>query len=291
MIGLISVKEVPQLKVQTIEAENINRLDWKAGFSFLTYGVCVGVRVQDASILPYISAHLPPKWKRTQTNAVDRLYSISSNQGTNILYSDYDELARAPSLEQLFETFESNLQLYVAEMSPHKVFIHAGVVGWGERAILIPGRSMSGKTTLVRELVRAGATYYSDEYAVLDTHARVHPYAKPLAIREEAGSLRQTKYAVETFGGCAGRKPLRVGLVVMSKYKNSAKPQRWKPRQLTAGQGVLDLLANTISVRRQPETTLATLRQIVNYAAIIKGVRGEASEVVEAILASLNNRR
>ena len=63
--------------------------------------------------------------------------------------------------------------------------MHAGVVGWNGRALLLPGRTLSGKTTLVAELLRAGATYYSDELAVLDARGRVHPFPKPLAIREK----------------------------------------------------------------------------------------------------------
>jgi hypothetical protein len=31
----------------------------------------------------------------------------------------------------------------------------------------------------VAELVRAGATYYSDEFAVLDSRGRVHPFPRP----------------------------------------------------------------------------------------------------------------
>jgi len=83
----------------------------------------------------------------------------------------------------VFEAFETDLQLYVAEMAPRRLFVHAGVVGWRGQAIIIPGRTFTGKTTLVAALVKAGATYYSDEYAVLDVRGRVHPYARPLGIR------------------------------------------------------------------------------------------------------------
>jgi hypothetical protein len=33
-----------------------------------------------------------------------------------------------------------------------------------------PGTSFTGKTTLVDQLIRAGATSYSDGYAVIDEH-------------------------------------------------------------------------------------------------------------------------
>ena len=57
--------------------------------------------------------------------------------------------------------------------------MHAGAVAWRDRGIVIPGRSHSGKTTLVRALVEA-ARYYSDEFAVLDPQGRLHPYPLPL---------------------------------------------------------------------------------------------------------------
>lgn len=202
----------------------------------------------------------------------------------NLLYRDGDEIARTSDIEQLFETFESNLQLYIAEMSPRKVFVHAGVVGWRGQAILIPGRSMSGKTTLVHELVRAGAIYYSDEYAVLDERGRVHPFAKPLAIRQP-DNFKQVKHAVEEFGGRAGTTSLPVGLVVVSKYRDGA---RWQPRRLTEGRGALELLANAIAARRQPKRVIATLQKVVRHAPVIKSARGKASNAVEAILAALN---
>jgi len=198
----------------------------------------------------------------------------------NLLYGNLDRLARTMELDEVFERLESDLQLNVADLTRRRVFVHAGVVGWRGRAIVIPGRSFSGKTTLVAELVRAGATYYSDEYAVLDARGRVHPYPKPLAIRDQ-GTEKQTKYPVETLGGCSGAKPLPVGLVVVSEYQPGA---QWRPRQVSAGQGALALLANTVPARRQPQTALATLQQVVSQAPVIKGARGEATEMAGYML-------
>ena len=89
------------------------------------------------------------------------------------------------------------------------------------------------------------------------------------------------KYAVEELGGRAGRKPIPVGLVVVSAYKAGA---RWRPRRLSPGQGGLALLAHTVSARRQPETVLATLQQVVSHATVLQGTRGEAKEMVHTVL-------
>ena len=165
-------------------------------------------------------------------------------------------------------------------MARNRVFVHAGAVGWNGRAIVLPGKSFAGKTSLVVELVKAGATYYSDEFAVLDSKGRVHPFLKPLSLREN-GNGRQHNVAVEEIGGWAGRKPLSIGLVVVSAYKPDA---RWRPVTLSPGEGALALLSNTVSARRAPETVLATLGRVVSAAPVITSKRGEAAAAAQAIL-------
>jgi hypothetical protein len=271
----------------------IDRLGWADGLSFTAYGVRVGVRVNDARFMTQLQEYFPPGWKPASLPVVERLYSLILKDGEtrrgvrpfNLLYGNITKLARTTKAEEVLEAFESDLQLHVAEAARRRVFVHAGVVGWRGRAVLIPGRSLSGKTSLVAELVRAGATYYSDEYAVLDSRGRVHPYPKPLQIREDE-TARQKKYPVEAFGGRAGVKPLPVGLIVVSKYQAAA---RWRPRTLSAGRGVLELLAHTVSVRRQPETALTSLQRVAARAPVIKSARGEASATAELILSHLDN--
>jgi hypothetical protein len=187
---------------------------------------------------------------------------------------------KSRSLKRIFEAFQVRLKMYVAEMARRRVFVHAGVVGWQGKAILVPGRSMSGKTSLVAELVRAGATYYSDEYAVLDVLGHVHPYPEPLAVRKE-GRAEQKKVRAEDIGGVTGVKPLEVGQVVVARYQTGA---RWRPTKLSAGQALLELLANTIPARRKPEVVIPTLREVVSGVTAFKGVRGEARETVKHIL-------
>lgn len=268
--------------------EKIDRLGWAAGFSFISYGRRIGIRSNDPAILGRLQRHLPPGWKPSSSPVVERLYSLivggpSSRPNVrrlNLLYGDTTRLARSADIDEVLETFESDLRLFVAEAARRRLFVHAGVVGWRGRAILIPGESMSGKTSLVLELVRAGATYYSDEYAVLDEQGRVHPFPKTLSIRENS-LYKQTEYPVETFGGRRGVKPLPVGLVLVSPYRAGAE---WRPQPVSAGQGILELLSHTISARRQPEKALAVLQRALADASIIKGARGEAHQVAGSIL-------
>ena len=97
----------------------------------------------------------------------------------------------------------------------------------------------------------------------------------------------QTKIDVSELGGREGTKPLPVGMVVMTQFKKGAS---WRPRKLTPGKGVLDMLSHTVSARRSPERALATLQRVALQADVWKGIRGDATEVAPAILKRLKER-
>src|SRR5712691_11682848 len=275
--------------------QKVDRLGWAVGFSLKTYGIRIGIRSNDPIGLTRVCEHLPHDWDRTPSSVVDRLYSIliggkgsrANVRRFNLLYGDHLRLVRSLDVDEVFDKFESDLRLVVAEFAWHRVFVHASVVGWQGKAIVIPGRSFSGKSTLVAELVRAGATYYSDEYAVFDSRGRVHPYLKPLEIRDQ-GNFKQTKVDVAQLGGRAGTKPLPVGLVLMTQFKDGV---RWRPRKLSAGKGVLELLSNTVSARRNPEKALAALQHVTAGGEVLKGARGEADGVALAILERVGQKK
>lgn len=266
----------------------IDRLGWADGMSFTSYGVRFGVRVNDPSILEPLSNRMPPGTKPSAAKFVDHLYSVAgfpkASNGRihrfNLGYWNLLRFARSRNFAELLDSFESHIQLTVAEFAPRRIFVHAGVVGWNGRAILFPGLSFSGKTTLVDQLIRRGATYYSDEYAVIDPQGRVHAYPRPLGIRSQ-GNASTTKITAEQIGATVGSKPLRVGLVVSTRFKEGS---RWRPRPLTRGKGVLELMSNAVAARTQPELAFSVLPKALESAKILKGVRGEASEVIESIL-------
>ncbi len=253
----------------------------------MAYGVRLMARSDDSEALRRLLPFFPLGWKRSAPQKTARVYTLMADggklrrkdKGFGLLYADGVRLCRTTSEEELCRAFESDATTHVAEHTTRRVFVHAGVVGWREQAILIPGRSFSGKTTLVAELVRAGAIFYSDECAVLDNQGRVHPYPRSLHIREH-GSQRQN-YSVEELGGTAGTKPLPVKTVLVSKYRAGA---TWQPKSISSGEGVLELFANTFSARKQPEKALAALKHVAMQARVLKGVRGEAQQIVESLI-------
>jgi hypothetical protein len=71
----------------------------------------------------------------------------------------------------------------------------------------------------------------------------------------------------------------------MSQFEEGA---RWRPKRLTAGRGVLELLDNTFSVRQSPERALDILGRVASGATVLKGKRGDAARMLSCILAAVD---
>jgi hypothetical protein len=254
-------------------------------------GVAVRISTDTEELAPRLAELLPPDWVE---HPFDELhvepdvevphFALFTHDGIEYqLMRDTVMLARS-DLRVALHIFDAQLRAYIALHSPNRIFVHAGAVGHRGRAIVIPGKSFSGKTTLVAELVRAGATYYSDEYAVLDESGLVHPYAKPLSIRVDHGV--GINHAVESLGGAPGTEPLPLGLIVLSQYLPGA---TWEPQPLSSGEAVLAMLSNTVPAQDRPEETMHALRAAVDGSGAIAlaGERGNASEMAAQLLASL----
>ena len=274
--------------------DNLDKLDWTCGFSVTCFGVRIGVRANDPDLLEKLRKRMPADAKPYRGAIVDHYFSAvlggtvegSRARRFHLLYHNHTQFYRGHDLDRLLERCEVVSRLAVAALAPRRSFVHAGVVGWKGRAILLPGKTLAGKTTLTAELVCAGASYFSDEYAVLDDKGRVHPFRKPLSLRAAPGA-RQVDTAVEALGGHAARRPLPVGLVVMSRYKEGA---RWRPQTLTPGKGALALLENTVNARHVPERVISDIHKLVAQAPVVKSSRGEAAETASLILSLLERR-
>jgi hypothetical protein len=199
------------------------------------------------------------------------------------LYAGTSLVAEGRRLTDAGWALAAHAEPFVAERAPDHLFVHAGVVGWEGRAIVMPGRSFAGKTTLVQAWLEAGATYYSDEFAVLDRNGRVHPFARPLAIRDGSTALTR-RVPVSALGAQTGTTPLPIGLVLVTSYRAGA---RWRPRRLTAAPTLLALMRHTVAARGNPEHSMPILKQAVSGSLALDGRRGEARPLVSTILSHL----
>jgi len=261
------------------------------GFCFELLGVTFGVRANRKAEIERIEARLPWGSRRRGVCSVERLYSFSfrpPNQEPgrrlfHLLYGDADIVARTENETDLFDAFESDIALRAAQSSPKMFVIHAGVVSWEGQGIVIPGPSMAGKTTLVREFVRRGGVYYSDEFAVLDSKGQAHPFPRALHIREGLGGKGEN-VPLSMLQGKIGISPVPIKLILLTKYEPLA---QWRPRSVSLGRGALGLLANAFGGRANPSRALSFVGAAVSGTTIMDGARGEASDLVGKVLGDL----
>jgi hypothetical protein len=226
---------------------------------------------------------VPPGSQPCSPTELDATFALTADTaGAYELARDGERLVGSLGLDLALEVLERQLRLLVAFRAPHHVFVHAGAVAHRGAAIVMPGASFAGKTTLVAALVRAGAEYYSDEFAPLGDDGLVHPFAKPLSLRTDR--FIQTDHHVDALGGVAGERPLPVGAVIVTQYQAGA---MWRPRRLTSGEAVLALLSHAAPAQSRPAQALRTIGRSLESASAIEGARGEADAVAPLVLAEL----
>jgi hypothetical protein len=270
--------------------QKLDRLGWAEGICVDCYGVKVGIRASQSGTLYQVLPHLPPRWEPIEPpRRLDALYSwvVGGERRPglrtfNLLYGGAGRIVRSLNVEEVLAILGSSLRQSISLLSRRFVFIHAGAVGWQGRAILIPARTFHGKSTLVEALVRAGAVYLSDEFAVLDAAGRVHSFPKPISMRIDTA---QHDLPMELLNGRIATSPMKVGAIVATRYRSG--PSRF--RAASRGQGILDLIANAVAARFAPRRVLSATRKASAGAMVLRGPRGEADEAARLLLATIDS--
>lgn len=271
----------------------LNEQPWPCGFGVQTHGVRIGVRASVPGVLPVLRDRLPTHVKPFDGTTFDAILSVregGSRPGSRIrdfhlAYHNHSCIARSHRFDDVLGRFDAYFALAIAFLAPRHVFIHAGAVEWQGRAIVVPGQSTAGKSTLILELVKAGARYLSDEFAVLDRRGRVHPWPKPIAMRTQPG-VPQHDVDVSSIGTARRRGGVAPGLVVMTEWKEGA---HWRPRWLGGGMAMLGMMENAVAGRLTPRRVTDALMAHAGDAQTVSSPRGEAAELAPRLLEMVDN--
>lgn len=277
-------EELPRLRQVSPQQIEVDGFGWEVGLSLLVCGLRIGLRANSAEALNRALEFMPAGWKRSSHPWVSRLYSYRVCEGSDPeqLYINQQRVRGPEEYDGTLRVLEADLTAFLIANIRRKLCVHAGVISWKGKTVVIPGKSHTGKTTLVTALVRAGGTYYSDELAIVDVRGRVHPFARRLALWSDDGLERCT---AEDLGALTGTKPAHVGMVLLTKYTPGA---IWRPRRLSPGQGVIRMLEHAVSARRHPDIALSSLGEIASRAEVLLGPRGDAMETASMVLDKLS---
>lgn len=267
---------------------SLNKVRWKDFFAFESYGVRIALRSNSPRVSEFCRDSLdlifPTGWREIEYDSHEHEFSVylpSNKQQNCFIYKNGENVLTHRAEYFKFDSLESQLRLTVAEFAKNHVFIHAGAVGYKDKAIIIPGVSFSGKTTLVAELTKRGLDYYSDEYAVIDTEGKLHPFPKQLSMRGIIDAYTQVEIPVEELGGKKGVKPLEIGMILVTKYRENAK---FRPEEISTGKGIIESLANSVSIRQSPQMVLQTLSIVTSKAKVIKTNRNQVEKFADKFL-------
>jgi hypothetical protein len=254
----------------------------------IAYGVPMRITADTPALFAEVFALLPFGTEITSNvNCAAQSFSLSSCgetlrfrccEGTDVIFESRDLVSVCDALRRV-------LMVHVANHADGYVFVHAGVVALNGKVLVLPGKSFAGKSTLTAALVRAGATYYSDEYAILDDEGLVHPYARNLSMRKPGETL-QLSVPISDLGGSTGVGRSSVSMIAFTQYEKGAE---WSARSISHGLALLEMLKHSISVQRTPTRVMGTLAAMLRNATAWTSSRGEADVTAAALLAALSN--
>ncbi len=179
-----------------------------------------------------------------------------------------------------WDRVESELSLFAAERLTDRVATHAAVVARGPSAILVPGPSGVGKSSLCVAAAKAGAKVLTDEYTLVDpSTGLVTGWRRPVRVKRPGGGVDRLDLVVDS-------DPIAVGLVALVRYDASVSAS-WGP--ISGAEAVVGLLANTVCARSRPDEALDAALAIVRRAPSVAGPRGDATEAIVRLLAELDD--
>ena len=177
--------------------------------------------------------------------------------------------------ENAFRGISNGIHFLIGKRSA-MTFVHAGAVEIDGAAVVFPGRSRWGKSTLVASLVDQGCGYLSDEYAVISPEGSVYPLSKPIRLRSNGGAEYRTPQGVSAPGG------LPCAAVVLTRYEEAS---LWTPEILTRGKAVLGILPSALQSRDEPQQVLESLNALVRNAVCYQSPHGNGEPTAQTLRA------
>lgn len=164
----------------------------------------------------------------------------------------------------------------LATRSPHFT-THAGVLVAGGEALVIPGVSGAGKTTLTAALLQRGWTYGSDEALALEWDTAIaHAYPRPLGISDWTAKTLAIQAGVDgvgerfvraaDLGARRAAEPFAVRHIVLpDRTSGTDRPRLERAQRMDA---VEALLRRSFNHYRNPTLVLRLLADVVSGADV-----------------------
>ncbi len=274
-----------------ITQQALQRLPWPVGKQLTVAGVPIAVRSSSERDWETIEGYLPTGRPLAGTRQPRIVYSFTpidaprvlepANQ--HVLYRGTERLIRSKDLTAVLKTLSSDLHWQVAAHTRSSILVHAGAVAYQGRGVIMPGHSRAGKSTLVAALLRRGATYYSDEAALIDRRGLLHPLGEPIWLEPRgtpAGTPKQP-LAPAALGARLGRAACAIQLIAFPEWAPHA---RRRVTPLAEPAVLASLLLHTLVGTAHPARTLTFLTRTIKDAMTVHIRYAEADDAAEVLI-------
>lgn len=254
-------------------------------FGIRAFGSVIRVDSDSREMRDILDRFLLPPLPRCEPDATNiKISVVDTSDGFDVLVDDRQISAATTIDDAALGAVKALDDALVRKLRGLRA-VHAGAVVFDGRALVIPGLSHAGKSSLVAELLRRGAAHLSDEYALVDEQGRVHAYPRPLLLRN--GRPKQTLVLPEELNASYATGPFQVGWVLAVDYDPEA---TWNVRQISQGEAVMLLLRNTPHEMGQSPEMIDLFTRSAAGARCYLGTRGDVIEAADRVLQLVSDK-
>ncbi len=213
-------------------------------------------------ILPWVQYR---PWSGNKPTVGEFRVDQNPNTGTLLLSLNEESIYAGPSISNVIALLSREVIAKCVESFSGGLALHAGAVSWKQDAIIFPGVSGVGKTSLTAWLVSHGFHYLTDEALTLDSDQMlVEGFNRPMNVK--AGGLEAIQSMVtkpfraictdlnegvilvspEMLGGTSMKNLARLQMIV---FPNFIAGSAYSFTKLSAAQTAQELLATLINAR------------------------------------------
>lgn len=249
-------------------------------FGLEAFDSFIHIESADAESFDSLERYLFPPLlrKRSELTVADVCLRVDRNaEGFDVLINDQPVATVGTLHDAVLAAVKALDHAIVHRMKTFRA-VHAGAVLIDGRALLLPGSSHAGKSSLVAELLRRGAACFSDEYALIDEAGRIHSYPRPLLLRN--GRPQQSLVLPEDLNATFAVGAAPVGWILALDYVPAG---AWEVRQIAQGEAVMVLLRNTPHEMAKAPDMVDFFRRTASEAACYAGQRCDVADAATLI--------
>jgi len=225
-------------------------------------------------------------------------YTVRAGHGSFSITRAGKRRIEVASPGELLYTIEKDLTVSLQRLRADLYFLHAAVVEWRGRAIVLAADSGRGKSTTAWALLNHGFGYLSDELGPVDVGTlRVHPYPHALCLKQPppapyglptaALHLGRTIHVpVPHLPGKCVQQPLPLGAVLLVGHVPALTAPTLRP--LSTAEASTRLYTTALNALAHPDRGLAPAIQIARSVPCFEVATAGLSETSELIRNALD---